>query len=253
MTDGSTSTRHRRTAGASEQVAEEIQRSVIAQALAPGDRLGTEEELARQFGVSRPTLREAVRLLASVNLVRATKGPGGGVFVARTPEQGMGRTVSDAIARLLETKTTSIAELLEARTMLEVPLAGLAAYRATEEAIERLREMIRDAEEHLNDDSVLREADARFHRTIAEAAGNAVAWAITEWAWDVLMPPLKDLVAPALVEPVVLEQHRAILRAIEKRDSAAAERAMREHLLYLSDLVETMERVAPTEGVTAVS
>ena len=105
----------RRIRGASEQVAEERQRAIAGRGLVPGDRLGTEEDLAREFGVSRPTLREAVRLLASVNLVRATKGPGGGVFVARTPEQGMGRTVSDAIARMLDANATTIVELLGRR------------------------------------------------------------------------------------------------------------------------------------------
>jgi DNA-binding FadR family transcriptional regulator len=230
--------------GASEQVAEAIQRSIVARALVPGDRLGTEEELAREVGVSRPTLREAVRLLSSVNLVRATKGPGGGLFVARTPEQGMGRTVSDAVARMLETNATSIAELLEARTMLEVPLAGLAAQRASAEAIEELRLAIAAAEEHPADDDVQRETDARFHGTIAAAAGNNVARAITQWSFDVLHRPLRDLIAPAIVEPVAQEQHRAILAAIEERRRRAAERAMREHLLYLADLVETMERAA---------
>lgn len=231
----------RRIAGASEQIAEELQRSIVARALVPGDRLGTEEELAREYGVSRPTLREAVRLLASVNLVRATKGPGGGVFVARTPEQGMSATVSEAIARMLETSATSIAELLEARTMLEVPLAGLAASRAGGEAIELLRAAIRDAEEHPGDAAVVREADERFHRTIAEAAGNQVARAIAEWAFDVLQPRLEDVIASAVVDAVAVDQHRRILQAIESGEPAAAERAMREHLLYLSDLVETVE------------
>jgi DNA-binding FadR family transcriptional regulator len=234
--------------GASEQIAEELQRSIVARALVPGDRLGTEEELAREYGVSRPTLREAVRLLASVNLVRATKGPGGGVFVARTPEQGMGRTVSDAIARLLETQATSIPELLEVRTMLEVPLAGLAACRASGDTIERMRASIRDAEEHLDDEAVLRETDGRFHRAIAEAAGNQVAAAITEWAFDVLQPRLRDVIAPAVVEAIAVDQHRRILRAIESGEPAAAERAMREHLLYVADLVETVEAVAAGGG-----
>lgn len=243
MSNSATST-NRQIRGASEMVADEIQRSIVLRSLRPGDRLGTEEELAREFGVSRPTLREAVRLLASVNLVRATKGPGGGVFVARTPEQGMGRTVSDAIGRMLEMNATSIGELLEARTMVEVPLAGLAALRRSDEAVERLREAIRRAEEGIEDDAAARAADSLFHRTIAEAAGNNVASAMIEWAFDVLQPPLKDLIAPALVEPMVVEQHRAILHAIERRDAAAAERAMKEHLLYLSDLVETVERPA---------
>ena len=69
----------------SEQVADAIRVYIQEQGLGPGDRLGREEDLARQFGVSRPTLREALRLLSSSHLVRASKGPGGGIFVAATP------------------------------------------------------------------------------------------------------------------------------------------------------------------------
>ena len=69
----------------SEQVADAIRVYMHEHGLKPGDRLGREEDLARQFGVSRPTLREALRLLSSSHLVRASKGPGGGIFVAATP------------------------------------------------------------------------------------------------------------------------------------------------------------------------
>ena len=72
---------------ASEEVADAIRAWMFGRDMAPGDRLGREEDLARRFGVSRPTLREALRLLSSAHLIRATKGPGGGIFVAATPEQ----------------------------------------------------------------------------------------------------------------------------------------------------------------------
>ena len=107
--------------GASEQVAVQIQHYVQEEGLGPGDFLGREEDLAAEFGVSRPTLREALKLLSSGNLIRATKGPGGGIFVAHTAEQGMGRSLSDAIAMMLETEAVSLHELLDARVLLEVP------------------------------------------------------------------------------------------------------------------------------------
>ena len=81
----------------------QIQHDIQREGLGPGDFLGREEDLAAEFGVSRPTLREALRLLASGNLIRANKGPGGGIFVAHTAEQGMSVSLSDAIAMMLET------------------------------------------------------------------------------------------------------------------------------------------------------
>src|SRR4051794_13645831 len=118
--------------GASDKVAAEIRAHVSRARLRPGDRLGREEDLARQFGVSRPTLREALRLLASSHLIRASKGRGGGIFVAATPEEGIGRTVSASVASMLESQRITIDELLETRMLFEVPPVGLAAERATE-------------------------------------------------------------------------------------------------------------------------
>ncbi len=118
---------------ASEQVAFEIRRYVSARGLRPGERLGTEQELAAEFGVSRPTLREGLRLLAGSHLVRAAQGPGGGIFVDSTQNEGMGRNLSESIATMLETDSVSLHELLDARVYLEVPLAGLAAQNATEQ------------------------------------------------------------------------------------------------------------------------
>ena len=97
--------------GASEQVAVKIQHSIQADDLAPGDFLGREEDLAREFGVSRPTLREALRMLSSGNLIRANKGPGGGIFVAHTADQGISVSLSNAIAMMLETGAATLEEL----------------------------------------------------------------------------------------------------------------------------------------------
>ena len=146
--------------GASEQVAVQIQHYVQDEGLAPGDFLGREEDLAAEFGVSRPTLREALKLLSSGNLIRATKGPGGGIFVAHTAEQGMGRSLSDAIAMMLETEAVSLHELLDARVLLEVPLAGLAAYQPDDETLARLRAAVDTAAADPDNVEVVSETDA---------------------------------------------------------------------------------------------
>src|SRR3954452_6060523 len=123
---------------ASEQIAMEIRRYLERQGLQPGDRIGTEQELASEFGVSRPTLREALRLLAGSHLIRASQGRGGGIFVANTAGEGMGRHMSEAIGAMLATESVSLYDLLEARMVLEVPLAGLAAASTGPETIEKL-------------------------------------------------------------------------------------------------------------------
>ena len=225
----SASPRRARIRGASEQVASEIQHYIQREGLAPGDFLGREEDLAAEFGVSRPTLREALKLLASGNLIRANKGPGGGIFVALTADQGMGRSLSDAIAMMLETRAVSLQELLEARLLLEVPLAGQAAYRADADTVRRLRAALAADDE------------AALHRIVAATAGNRMVQAFTDWVFEVLQPSLMAVIGGAVVHSAVVEQHEALVAAIEKGDAPRAERAMKEHLLYLSDVLRMVE------------
>ena len=168
--------------GASEQVAVQIQHHIQREGLGPDDFLGREEDLAAGFGVSRPTLREALKLLTSGNLIRANKGPGGGIFVARTAEDGISRSLSDSIAMMLETGAVTLEELLDARLMLEVPLAGRAAQRADAE-LRRAAARGRAG----RSGGRPRRRRARWRRptasprAIAEAAGNRMAEALIGW------------------------------------------------------------------------
>jgi GntR family transcriptional regulator, transcriptional repressor for pyruvate dehydrogenase complex len=238
--------------GASEQVAVEIQHHIQEEGLGPGDFLGREEDLAAEFGVSRPTLREALKLLASGNLIRASKGPGGGIFVARTAEQGISRSLSDAIAMMLETGAVTLDELLDARLLLEVPLAGLAAYQPDERIVDRLRGVIeREAAAGPEDTETHAAADAEIHRTLAAAGGNRMVQALTDWIFEVVQPSLIEILQPAVVQSAIREQHQALLAAVEKGDPARAERAMKDHLLYLQDVLH-MVREQSDGSVRAV-
>jgi GntR family transcriptional regulator, transcriptional repressor for pyruvate dehydrogenase complex len=226
---------------ASEQVAQEIRRYLASRDLRPGERLGTEQELAAEFGVSRPTLREGLRLLQSSHLIRASRGPGGGIFVASTPEEGMSRNLSESIASMLEADSVSLDELVDARVCLEVPLAGRAAERATEETVSELRAAIDEAAGNHPASDAFRAADTRFHRVIAATAQNELLSAFTSWTLDVLQPSLIDTLGDRIDGKVILAQHRAIMRAIDRRRPAEAEEAMRRHLEYLRGLVQALE------------
>ncbi|HUA48923.1 MAG TPA: FCD domain-containing protein [Solirubrobacteraceae bacterium] len=229
-------------------MAERIRSFVAGEQLKPGDRLGREEDLAREFGVSRPTLREALRLLSSEHLVRASKGPGGGIFVAATPEQGIGLSVSAAVATMLDARSIELDELLETRMLLEIPLAGLAAARATEEDVVVLRALVDDVNAAADDHAATTKADARLHHLIAQIADNRLAGALTGWIVEVLQPRLAEVIEPAVVVSVIAEQHRDLLEAIVRGDPVAAERAMREHLVYLRDVVNAIEQSRPAGG-----
>jgi DNA-binding FadR family transcriptional regulator len=223
---------------APEEVADAIRAWMFGRGMAPGDRLGREEDLARQFGVSRPTLREALRLLSSAHLVRATKGPGGGIFVARTAAQGMSRSLSDAISMMLETGAVTLDELLEARLMLEVPLAARAALQPDERLIEQLRAAVeREAASERGDKETHAATDMEIHRALAAAGGNRMVRALTDWIFDVVQPLLIEVLEPAIVQSAIQEQHETLLTAVTKGDATRAERAMKDHLLYLQDVL----------------
>jgi DNA-binding FadR family transcriptional regulator len=222
---------------ASEQIALEIRRYLERQGLQPGDRIGTEQQLAAEFGVSRPTLREALRLLAGSHLIRVTRGRAGGIFVAHTPGDGMSRNLSESIAMMLATESVSVLDLLEARMFLEVPLARMAAENATAETDALLAEAIADAERSAPGEPAFNDADARFHRTLAEAVGNELLLAFTGWTLDVCQPSLIEQITGRVKREDILAQHAAIARAVHQRRPAAAEKAMRAHLQHLRDVL----------------
>jgi GntR family transcriptional repressor for pyruvate dehydrogenase complex len=235
---------------ASQAVARKIQQMVTSEALAPGDRIGREEDLAERFGVSRPTLREALRILSSANLVQALKGPGGGVFVAAVAEDALAISVSSLIGSMVRSESIGIEELLGTRMLLEVPLAGLAAVRASPEGIASLRALVDELEGVLADPGEFARLEEQIHRLIAELAGNRVASALTAWIADVLVPTVHDRVASAMVESVIVDQLRELVAAIDRADGAAAEAAMRAHLVYAMDLVSVVSSVQePSTGL----
>lgn len=221
----------------SRHVASEIRRYVEEERLKPGDRIGTEQELAAAFGVSRPTLREGLRLLASSQLIRSSQGRGGGIFVASTANEGIGRNLSDSIATMLATDSVSLGELLEARVVLEVPIAGLAAAAASEDTIAALEAAIERASKSEPGQQVFNAADHAFHDTLAGATGNDLLVALTRWVSDVFQPSLIKHVGAHTSKRSILDQHRAIAAAVREGDVAGAELAMRQHLEYLVEVL----------------
>ena len=165
----------------------------------------------------------------------------------------MSRSLSDAIAMMLETGTVTLDELLDARLLLEVPLAGLAAYQPDEETVERLREIVaREAEAGPNDIETYAATDMEIHRTLAAAAGNRMVQALTDWIFEVLQPSLIEVLQPAIVQSAIHEHHQALLAAVERGDPVRAERTMKDHLLYLQDVLRMVRERTREEAVIAV-
>ena len=201
-------------------LADDLRAQITSGRLRPGERLPTEPQLCLRSGVSRSTVREALRLLASQHLIITTRGVTGGSFVVHPSPEQLSDTLSTGMGLLLATSAASLAELLEVRAMLEVPVAALAAVRRTDRHLERLGVALAEPADRLD-------RERAFHAVLGAAAGNPL--------FELLTRPLYQLPA----EPRVGADgfwsrldvdHREILRCVTAGDSAGAARMAGGHL-----------------------
>lgn len=220
----------RRIGKAFEQVADQLRELIASGILAPGQRLPTETTLAAQFGVSRATVREALRLLSAHNLVRTAKGVGGGSYVNVPTVERVSELLSSNLS--LMGVELSLDALLEARELLEVPAAGLAANRRTQDDIEALQRAIPEAPLTLSVEEQFVH-NREFHFRLVEAAGNPILSIAAQPIFIVLQTHLRRARLTDAAHRHINEEHREIASALESRDAMAAEDAMRRHLASL--------------------
>jgi GntR family transcriptional regulator, transcriptional repressor for pyruvate dehydrogenase complex len=214
-----------------EDVARQVQQLIVDGVLNPGDLLPPERQLAERFGVSRNSVRDAIRVLELTGLVVARQGEGNVVADVST------ETLVAPIALLLLRKRELVAELIDVRKLLEPGLAARAAVNASDEQIAHLESILRrQREKALRGESTIEE-DSEFHYGIALAARNSVVLKVL----DVLMDLLRETRARSLQVEGRLDRslagHRRVLEAIKRHDAAAAERAVRRHLVEIEEIV----------------
>jgi DNA-binding FadR family transcriptional regulator len=159
---------------AAELVASTLRRQIVTGELKEDDSLPSEALLMQRFRVSRPTLREAFRILESESLIQVRRGARGGARV-QIPD---GDVAARYAGYVLEYRGTTMADVYTARAELEVPLARLLATTAKPKQVARLRTVIDEAADHLDDAEAYSEYDVQFHLLVAELAGNQTleAW-----------------------------------------------------------------------------
>lgn len=222
-----------------EQVADQLRDLIVQGALAPGDRLPVEPELAATFGVGRGTVREALRVLSSRNLIYSTRGATGGSFVAETDPAAISEYLETGIGLLSGNNRIRLDELLEARHLLEVPAARLAAQRRSPAHLDAIRTALMD-EMAETESGVRHHHHRRFHVMILAAAGNRLLEVMTLPIFGVIrnrfviQPSRQSQEPPLDFWRDVDSDHEEILRAITEGDSEAAATAMFEHLLRLN-------------------
>ncbi|HTX32102.1 MAG TPA: FCD domain-containing protein [Solirubrobacteraceae bacterium] len=204
-----------------EETVERLGTAIRLGLLPPGTRLPAERELCARLGIARSTLRQALVALGQSGHLRATRGRGGGTFVA-DPLPPADPPSPDLVA--------SWREACDERLAIEVGVAVLAAERADTAALQNLYDLAARLETMLGDFDAYRQADVRLHVGLAEATGSQrLVSAMTE-----VQGTMTGLISLIAHPPEVLEsantQHRRLLYAIRRRDELAAAREMAEHV-----------------------
>lgn len=207
----------------SEQIFEQLKEKITSGELQPGEKLPSENELCKLYGVSRTTIRQALANLSSLELIETKFGEGS--FVKQT-------NIGDVMTSLLKTprlSRESILEVIEFRQLIEPPVAKLACKKANDADVRRLRTLYQGMVDHQNDLAVFTQYDRNFHLAIAQISGNAHIVKIFDIISDVLYRAFDDIVAQRGNE-AGLKYHGMLLRAFEIRDDYTVQRVMQEHM-----------------------
>ena len=217
-------------------LADELREEITSGRLQPGERLPPEPELCVRSGVSRSTVREALRLLASQHLIVTTRGVTGGSFVAHPDAQQLSEALSTGLTLLSNSAEVGLTDLLELRMALEVPAAGLAAQRRTDANLIEIRGAMFDPD--LDELDTMLAAHTAFHAAIASATGNPL--------FDLVTRPLYHVTyGEEIVENLpddywrrIDADHRELLSCVKANDADAAMAVSRRHLDFIRSATE---------------
>jgi GntR family transcriptional repressor for pyruvate dehydrogenase complex len=210
---------------AAERLIEHVRGLIQQGTLRPGDQLASERELARRVGVSRPSVRAGLRSLAAMGVVQTRHGAG--TFIPEGPPA----LVSEPLGLLTALHGIGRDALFEARRVLEVGTAALAASRATGEQLVTIADEVTGMYAALDEPQSFLVHDVRFHRAVAAAANSPVLEALIEMVASLHYEQRRTTVERARSQlREAAEMHRRIFQAIRTRDPEAARAAMDEHL-----------------------
>lgn len=214
----------------SSQIAEQIRSSILAGEFNPGDKLPPERELAELFGVSRPSVREALNILAAAGLVESYQG--GGTVVKSLVETTTGPPLSE----LIKAERERALDVIEVRKSMEAWTAYYAAQRALPEDVRRLEAIVTEMERNLDEMKSSQDLDANFHIVIAQATHNVVWLHMMQSIFDAMKEFQQGVWrAVYLTEEdhrLLYRHHRAVFEAIRDRNPEKARDEMLTHLTF---------------------
>lgn len=203
-----------------QEIVVQIQRRILSGALEPGDQIPAERELAEQFGASRTAVREAIKSLGERGLIKVHIGRG--TFVTEVSSDRL----AESMALLLHKERDATASLSEARSVLEIPIARLAARHRTADHLERLAAILDRFDQLVDAPGALIDADDEFHSEMARATGNPVLVAMSEMMSALLREHRVQTAGHMSDVRGTIDAHRHLFDAINAGDENGAEREL---------------------------
>ncbi len=224
------------TKGAAAQIADQLREAIASGVWNPGDRLPPEWQLAQDYGVSRGTVREALRLVAANNLINSIRGAAGGTFVVVPGAETVAGQIGDFIVLRLRAGELSVGEVDHARRLLERECVRLAAHNRTADDLAAIRAPIdRVRADESMEIAAWLAADVEFHTAIAVAAKNGII-ELAMTAVHLVRPRTNTLLLGKLEKTPVWQQHESIYEAIRAQDPDTAVAAFEAHVDYLASV-----------------
>ena len=230
-----------------EQVVVQIREMIRQGKLKPGDRLPPERDLAKQLGMSRASLRHGLRFLAAVGVLNSRRGSG--TYIAHGPLV----LKSESLQMLADLHQFSYDDMFEARKVLEVALAELAAQKAKAEHLALIAEEVAEMYAALDDPQEYLVHDIRFHRAVAAACGNQILSALMNMVSATMYENRRATVEQARDLRESAEMHRGIYRMIRGRKPKEAGALMKEHLTLAQKALTSEQAAAGQEPASPAS
>ena len=216
-----------------QQIADELRRLIVSGKLSEGESLGHEPDLVERFGVSRPSLREALRILEAEGLISVVRGMLGGIVVHKPDERLTARTA----ALVLQARNVSLADVFEARNLLEpIAVRVVASSRSRRAAAAELGQLIRDEVRLIGDPDGFGPANARFHERLVALAGNQTLTVVAQMLNEVVARAVTAINKTGSMRDSAATRRRAIrsqerlVSLIEGGKASAAEAHWRTHM-----------------------
>ena len=231
----------------SELIVDQVRLLVRDGQLTPGDRLPSERDLCEQFGVSRVTVREALRVLEANGLIRIKVGAHGGAFITAPTSERVGEGITD----LLTLSPITATEVTEARRVFELGIIPLVCERADDADIRDLLEICDRSDEGLAEGTYSMSLSAQFHVRVGRATHNAaIEMLVQSFHGPMLMSLRRAQLAAPLMGHVGTAEHRTFAEAIARRDEAAATAVMTTHLARTAERLAAARdnEVSPTDS-----